>query len=216
MTQISHLRTAFSTLAVHDRSFNALFFLTPFRYSNQLGLIPLYLHPAYINIVMLSKIRFPQFSTNIWLENVEFIIFDDSDHCAYDIILGRNIIKQFGFVISFARNETLCLNVTLPFLHRNTKPCTESTIIQNFINDTPNTTSTNIHKQLKQLNSIPSEFPQLFANDIGKYTHYVKLQLIHPKTPPIHSKPFTIHNIHHQHFSTIITEFVLQKIISSK
>ena len=174
-------------------------------------------HHEYIT---LSKIRFPQFSTNIWLENVEFIIFDDSEHCAYDIILGRNIIKQFGFIINFAKNETSCLNVTLPFLHRNTKPCTEPAIIQNFINDTPTATSTNIHKQREQLNSIPSEFPKLFANDIGKSKHYVKLQLIDPNTTPIHSKPFTIPNVHRQHFNNIITELVannvLRKIISSK
>jgi len=54
----------------------------------------------------LSKIRFPQFSTYIWLENVELIIFDDSKHCAYDIIIGRNIIQQFRFIINFAKNET--------------------------------------------------------------------------------------------------------------
>jgi len=174
-------------------------------------------HQEYIT---LSKIRFPQLSTIIWLENVEFIIFDDSDHCAYDIILGRNIITKVGFIINFAKNETSCLNITLPFLHRNTKPSTESTIIQNFINDTPTETSTNIHKQHKQLNFILSEFPQLVANDIGQSKHYVKLQLIDLNTPPIHLKPYTIPNIHRQYFSNIITELVsnnvLQKHLSSK
>ncbi len=116
-------------------------------------------HHEYIT---LSKIRSPQFSTNIWLENIELIIFDDSKYCAYDIILGRNIIQQFEFIINFAKNETSCLNVTLPFLQRNTKPYTESIIVQNFINDTPTITSTNFtHDQHKQLNAILSEFPQL-------------------------------------------------------
>ena len=106
-------------------------------------------HHEYIT---LSKIRFPQFSTNIWLKNVELIIFEDSKHCAYDIILGRNIIQQFGFIINFTKNETSCLNITLPFLQSNTKPSTESIIVQNFINDTPTTTSTNFtHDQHEHL-----------------------------------------------------------------
>ena len=168
-------------------------------------------HQEYIT---LSKIRFPQFSINIWLENVKFIIFDDSNHCAYDIILGRDIIKQFGFIINFAKTETSCLNVTLPFIQRHTKPSTESTILQNFINDMPTETSTNI----QQLNSIPSEFPQLFANNIGKTKHYVDLQLVNPHTPPIHSKPYTLPNTHRKHFTNIITDLihnnVLQKVLS--
>jgi len=99
-------------------------------------------HHEYIT---LSKICFRQFSTNIWLENVELIIFDDSKHCAYDIILGRKIIQQFGFIIHFAKNETSCLNVTLPFLQRMTKPSTDPITVQNFINDTLTaTTSTNL------------------------------------------------------------------------
>ena len=48
----------------------------------------------------------------------------------------------------------------------------------------------------------------------------MKLQLIDPNTPPIHSKPYTIPNIHRQHFSSIITELVSnnvsQKVLSSK
>jgi len=66
--------------------------------------------------ITLSKNLFPLFSTNIWLENVELIIFDDSKHCAYDIIIGRNIIQQFGFIINFAKDETSCLNIN-PFFN---------------------------------------------------------------------------------------------------
>jgi len=151
-------------------------------------------HHHHEHIITLSKIRFPQFSTNIWLENVDLIVFDDSKHCACDIIIGRNIIQQFGFIINFAKNETSCLNVTLPFLQRNTKPSTEPMTVQNFINNTiPTTTSTNLtHDQTHHLNTILSEFPRLFNNDIGKSTHQAKLQLIDPHTTPIHSKPFSI------------------------
>ena len=143
-TQSSPLWTTFSTLAVPNLSFHSLVFPSPFQDTNQFSLT---LSSSGVNqhheYITLSKFFFPQFSVNIWLEDVELIIFDDSKHCAYDIILGRNIIKQFGFIINFAKNETSCLNVALPFLHRNTKPCTDSTIVQNFINDTPTTTSTN-------------------------------------------------------------------------
>jgi len=169
-------------------------------------------HHEYIT---LSKIRFPQFSTNIWLKNVELIIFDDSKHCAYDIILGRNIIQEFGFIINFAKNETSCLNVTLPFLQRNTKPSTEPITVQNFINDTLTaTTSTNLtHDQNQQLNIILSKFPRLFNNDIGKSTHQVKLQLIDPCTTPIHSKPFSIPNTHRHHFHQIFTDLVNNNVL---
>ena len=44
-------------------------------------------HHEYIAI---SNIRFPQFSTNIWLENGELIIFNESKHCAYGIIIGHH------------------------------------------------------------------------------------------------------------------------------
>jgi len=171
--------------------------------------------------ITLSKIRFPQFSTNIRLENVDLIIFDDSKHCAYDIIIGLNIIQQFGFIINFANNETSCLNVTLPFLQRNTKPSTEPITVQNFINDTiPTTTSTNLtHDQTHQLNTILTKFSQLFNNDIGKSTHQARLQLIDPHTTPIHSKPFSIPNNHSHHCKQIITDSVknnvLRRIISS-
>jgi len=169
------------------------------RYFQQLSSSGVHHHHEHIT---LSKILFPQFSTNILLENVELIIFDDSKHCAYDIIIGRNIIQQFGFVINFAKNETSCLNVTLPFLQRNTKPFTEPHTVQNFINDTiPATTSTNLtHDQNQQLINILSKFPRLFNNDIGKSTHQAKLQLIDPHATPIHSKPFSIPNNHRHHF----------------
>jgi len=82
--------------------------------------------------ITLSKIGFPQFSTNIRLENVDLIVFDDKKHCAYDIIIGRNIIQQFGFIINFAKNETSCLNVTfneIRNLLQNQLPCKISSII---------------------------------------------------------------------------------------
>ena len=163
--------------------------------------------------ITLSKIRFPQFSTNIWLEKVDLIVFDDSNNCAYDLIIGRNIIHQFGFIINFVQNETSCLNVTLPFLQRNTKPSTEPTIVQNFINDTiSTTTSTNhTHDQTYQLNTLLTKFPRLFNNDIGKSTHQAKLQLIDPHTTPIHSKLLSISNTHRQHFKQIFTDLIKRR-----
>jgi len=133
------------------------------------------------------------------------IIFDDSKHCAYDIIIGRNIIQQFGFIINFAKIETSCLSVTLPFLQRNMKPSTEPITVQNFINDTIRAkTSTNLtHDQNQQLTSILSKILRLFNNDIGKSTHQAKLQLIDPHATPIHSKPFSIPNNYRLHFKKL-------------
>jgi len=88
------------------------------------------------------------------------------------------------------------------------KPSTEPIIVQNFINDTiPTTTSTNLtHDQTHQLNTILSEFPRLFNNDIGKSTHQAELELIDPHTTSIHSKPFSIPNNHRRRFKQIITD----------
>jgi len=170
-------------------------------------------HHEYIT---LSKIRFRQFSTNIWLENVELIIFDDSKYCAYDIILGRNTAIRIRIHHLFREKRNF-----VPQRHTSV-PSTYHENIYRITHRTKFTTaSTNCtHDQQEQLNAILSKFPQLFANDIGKSRHYVKLQLIDPHTTPIHSNPFAIPNAHHHHFNKIITDLVannvLRKIISSK
>jgi len=125
-------RISFSALEVHNHPLRSHVFQKVSSNINLLNLILHYHHREYI--IIMSTLPFPkfvppQFSTNIWLENVELIIFDDSMYCTYDIIIGRNIIQQFGFIINFAKNETSCLNVTLPFLQRNTQPSTEPIIV---------------------------------------------------------------------------------------
>jgi len=67
-------RIAFSTLEVRNHSFRSHVFPKVSSNTNLLNPILHYHHREYIIIMnTLSKIRFPQFSTNIWLENVDLI-----------------------------------------------------------------------------------------------------------------------------------------------
>lgn len=80
----------------------------------------------YKESVTFSRIRFPEFDESIWVEDVEFIVFEDQGQSVYDLVLGRDIIQSLGFNLGFKDQVVNWCNKAIPFVKRNNKPKPQS------------------------------------------------------------------------------------------
>ena len=160
--------------------------------------------------VTFSKIRFPEFSENIWVEDIEFVVFEDDEHSAYDLVLGRDIILSLGFDFSFEAQTIQWCNKSLPFVQRNSRPNNNATPAiedyeQMLLESDYNTATTGSEvgqaqshlskEERNQLGKLLDEFNSMFNRTLGRYPNAVAdIKLKNPSTLPIHTRPFSVPN----------------------
>lgn len=165
----------------------------------------------YKNSVTFSKVRFPEFNEHIWVEDVEFIVFEDEGHSAYDLVLGRDLIQPLGFSIDFGEQSTTWCNKTFPFTQRNSKPSHDTTpsiecheLEESFMTESDYNTKTtgyevaNKQEHLSQeqqsiLGKVLCKFDKMFNQTLGVFKGaMVDLRLKDPNCTPIHTRPFSV------------------------
>jgi predicted aspartyl protease len=66
------------------------------------------------NVVKLTKVSFPEFSISRRFGEIDCHVFN-SPECPYDLILGRELLSQAKIKFDFETNETIWLDVAVPF-----------------------------------------------------------------------------------------------------
>jgi predicted aspartyl protease len=69
-------------------------------------------------LVKLTKVSFPEFSISRRFGVIDCHVFNSPD-CPYDLILGRELLSQAKIKFDFETNETIWLDVSVPFHPRN-------------------------------------------------------------------------------------------------
>ena len=166
----------------------------------------------YKESVTFSRIRFPEFNDHIWAEDIDFIVFDDDGHSAYDLVIGRDIIRILGFEFSFEDLTVNWCNKKLPFVQRHSKPSNSTTpaieshedVSESFLLESDyNTTTTGSEvatsqehlsrEEQAQLGAVLEEFNAMFNRTLGVFHGAMAdLKLINPNVTPIHTRPFSV------------------------
>jgi hypothetical protein len=167
--------------------------------------------------VKFDSICFPEFETDTWIVNREFFVFEDEGHSAYDLIIGRDILKPIGMEMSFKDEVIRWQDIAMPFTARGKVPESPEPIslckaIEEayFVGDKSKlkesdydtkTTGTEIAAQQEHLSeeerlalaAVLNKFNPMFNQVLGKYPHLLAdLKLIDPKVKPVHVRPFTV------------------------
>jgi hypothetical protein len=69
----------------------------------------------HFEFVKFDKVTLPEFCRSRWLQNVEFVVFDDNGHSAYDAILGRDVLDRAGIDVKFSSKEIVWDENSIPF-----------------------------------------------------------------------------------------------------
>ena len=69
------------------------------------------------NVIKLKAVSFPEFDASRRFKEFKCYVFDNNA-CPYDLIIGRNILSQAGFLFDFQENQTTWFDVSVPFRPR--------------------------------------------------------------------------------------------------
>lgn len=163
---------------------------------------------THVELVKFDRICFPQFEMEVWRADVEFIVFNDHGHSAYDLVIGRDVLQPLGFEFSFADQTVRWMNVTIPFVPREKKPNIPDSerihqVISSFLQESDyNTTTTGNdiaqeqeHLQSEERNLLGltlGEFNPMFNQVLGLYPHAKCDLRLKNGAEPIHTRPFQV------------------------
>ena len=149
------------------------------------------------NVIKLKSISFPEFAPSRRFNEIKCYVFDNNT-CPYDLIIGRNILSQAGFLFDFQQSQTTWFDVSVPFHPRgyydpkrraslskelNTA---RTAALDAFINgpsikdaiyevhdpdDVADSQEHLSHTQREQLRNLFRERQVLFSGRIGRYPH---------------------------------------------
>ena len=182
----------------------------------------------YKESVTFAKIRFPQFDSDIWVEDVTFVVFEDKTHSAYDLVLGRDLILPLGFDFSFEEKNIKWCNKLLPFMQRNSKPSLiddppssvdayfeDQLIVESDYNTrTTGSEVANTQEHLSEeercaLGVVLDQFNEMFSRTLGFYPNdTADLKLIDPNCTPVHTRPFPVPDKFRQLLKTELDKLV--------
>jgi hypothetical protein len=188
--------------------------------------------------VMFDKLWLPEFTRNRWIENVEFVVFDDKGNSAYDVIIGRDLLERLGVDVKFSTKQVVWDDMSIPFVPRSKIPSItfEDNIpksIQDALEDAYmstqlkpsdyNTTTTGEKIAEEQTHLSPlhrsalaallHKHNEMFSRILGKYPNEkVQLKLI-PGANPIHCKPFGVPNKNLKSFKHEIDVLLLLDVL---
>jgi hypothetical protein len=69
----------------------------------------------HFEFIHFDKLFLPEFCHSQWIEDVEFVVFEDNGHSAYTAILGRDILEKAGIDVKFSTKEVTWDEHTTPF-----------------------------------------------------------------------------------------------------
>jgi Reverse transcriptase (RNA-dependent DNA polymerase). len=192
----------------------------------------------HFEFVHFDKLFLPEFSRSRWIEDVEFVVFDDNGHSAYNAILGRDILEKAGIDVKFSSKEVTWDEHTIPFHPRlqpicPSKPDDPLSVLNVFEDSFASseslkpsdynvkTTGKDIAEQ--QTHLIPqhrtalaamlAKHDEMFNRVLGKYPDgTVRLQIV-PGVSPIHCKPFAVPHRNLKQFKREIDTLVLLDVI---
>jgi hypothetical protein len=69
----------------------------------------------YFKFVHFDKVFLPKYCCSHWIKDVEFMVFDDNGHLAYNAILGRDTLEKASIDVKFSSKEVTWDEDTIPF-----------------------------------------------------------------------------------------------------
>jgi Reverse transcriptase (RNA-dependent DNA polymerase)./Integrase core domain. len=171
----------------------------------------------HYEFVHFDKVFLPEFCRSRWIEDVEFVVFEDKGHSAYNAILGRDVLDKAGIDVKFSSKEVVWDEHTIPFHPRlqPVRPLTpeDPSSVLNVFEDSfasseslkpsdYNVKTTGKDIADHQTHLIPqhrtalaamlAKHDEMFNRVLGKYPDgTVRLQVV-PGVSPIHCKPFSV------------------------
>jgi hypothetical protein len=187
----------------------------------------------HYDVVKLPKLVLPEFTRSRWIENVEFIVFDNHGHSAYDMIIGRDVLEQAGIDVKFSSKEISWDEYSVPF-HRRSQPvilsssdpiAVQKQFAESFMSVNTSSKKRTDGKDIAQnqthlepqhrtaLAAMLAKHEAMYNRSLGEYKGTkVELKLI-PGVHPIKCKPFPIPHRHLKEFKRLIDTLVLQDIL---
>ena len=175
-------------------------------------------------VIIFDRICFPEFEMQIWHADAEFIVFEDHEHSAYDLIIGRDILQPLGFDFSFSTKQVTWMDVTIPFVKRNSKPIIpdSSSMMQamaSYFTESDYNTRTSgraIAQDLEHLNEdqkktigiMLDDFNPMFNQVLGAYPHAQADLLLKKNAEPIHCRPFSVADKNRELFKKELNKLV--------
>jgi hypothetical protein len=192
----------------------------------------------HYEFVHFDKVFLPEFCRSRWIEDVEFVVFEDKGHSAYNAILGRDVLDKAGIDVKFSSKEVVWDEHTIPF-HPRLQPVRPLTpedppSVLNVFEDSfasseslkpsdYNVKTTGKDIADHQTHLIPqhrtalaamlAKHDEMLNRVLGKYPDgTVRLQVV-PGVSPIHCKPFAVPNRNLKQLKREIDTLVLLDVV---
>lgn len=139
---------------------------TPYRAMTNNGIA------THNHVLRINKLSLSDLNAKRWLENIDFIVMDNNEQCAYDVILGRDILETFGIDVRFSTHTVEWDDATIPFRPRIAEK--KDIPKQETIHDITNTLSQDPVEDIDDFMDLPDleEKPVLFGDDDDEDEHY--------------------------------------------
>ena len=174
--------------------------------------------------VELSKVFFPEFSrTQHILRHIAHVFEDLHKTVPYNLILGRNFLRDCGILLDFEKSQVQWLKHTIPM--RPHRYWSEPSCIHDALQTEPpqiwqasaeshsvtiadaKYEATNIeeiiqaqtHLTMKQRNNLYCTLllnKPLFSGKLGSYPHQTFSLVLKPSAKPFHAKPYAVPQVH--------------------
>ena len=193
----------------------------------------------HYDFVQFDKLFLPEFCRSRWIEDVEFVVFEDNGHSAYNAILGRDVLEKAGIDVKFSSKEVIWDEYTIPFHPRlqpvrppmqDDPPSISNVFEDNFASSETlkpsdynvKTTGKDIAEHQTHLGpqhrtalaAMLAKHDAMFNRVLGKYPDggTVRLQVV-PGVSPIHCKPFAVPHRNLKQLKTEIDTLVMLDVI---
>ena len=183
----------------------------------------------------LSELTFPQFTTHRTFE-AEFNVLRKRDECAYDFILGRDLLQDLGIDIlnseqMFGWDGVFAPMVRSGSLRNQTKTKHEAFVAEDSIDNEPDPfeeirrkTEVNLTKVVERHTHLNAElqtkllvmlraFPQLFGAGIGKYNKKKFGFTLRDGAKPYHGRAYSVPHSLRKDVKALIEEYVTAGIL---
>jgi len=176
--------------------------------------------------INMEEITLPEFDRNKKIDRQGAFVF--SGDCSYDVILGRDFLKNAGIDIRFADNKIVWMNLSIDMKHAGEKNSIQTS--QDNVDDDDQdiftttildakydgATPEQVAEQQKHLTptqredvrKLVAKYPKLFSNQLRVYPHR-KIHLeIDPNAIPKHFRPYSVARAHLQVFKNELDRLV--------
>ena len=176
--------------------------------------------------INMEEITLPEFDRNKKIDRQGAFVF--SGDCSYDVILGRDFLKNAGIDIRFADNKIVWMNLSIDMKHTGEKNSIQTS--QDNVDDDDQdiftttildakydgATPEQVAEQQKHLTptqredvrKLVAKYPKLFSNQLRVYPHR-KIHLeIDPNAIPKHYRPYSVARAHLQVFKNELDRLV--------